>query len=88
MRFGRLACIQARSRRRERNSCRWSKGCRPRCVATGNSPGQPLRESVGSSVRLPKGSLGEDTARVLVSLVVTRVWQAATAVDGHGLGTA
>jgi hypothetical protein len=30
-------------------------------------------------VRLPKGVLGEDTARVLGSLVVARVWQAATA---------
>jgi hypothetical protein len=30
-------------------------------------------------VRLPKGILGEDTARVLGSLVVARVWQAATA---------
>jgi hypothetical protein len=30
-------------------------------------------------VRLPKGVLGEDTTRVLGSLVVARVWQAATA---------
>ncbi|GAA5102975.1 type IV secretory system conjugative DNA transfer family protein [Haloechinothrix salitolerans] len=30
-------------------------------------------------VRLPKGSLGEDTTRLLGSLVVARVWQATTA---------
>ena len=30
-------------------------------------------------VRLPKGSLGEDTTRLLGSLIVARVWQAATA---------
>jgi hypothetical protein len=30
-------------------------------------------------VRLPKGILGEDTTRVLGSLIVSRVWQAATA---------
>ncbi|PZS24058.1 MAG: type VI secretion protein [Pseudonocardiales bacterium] len=30
-------------------------------------------------VRIPKGSLGEDTTRLIGSLVVARVWQAATA---------
>ncbi len=30
-------------------------------------------------VRIPKGSLGEDTARLLGSLIVARVWQATTA---------
>lgn len=30
-------------------------------------------------VRIPKGSLGEDTTRLLGSLIVARVWQAATA---------
>src|SRR5699024_8802291 len=30
-------------------------------------------------VRIPKGSLGEDTTRLLGSLIVARVWQAASA---------
>jgi hypothetical protein len=34
-------------------------------------------------VRLPKGILGEDTTRVLGSLVVARVWQAATSRAGQ-----
>jgi energy-coupling factor transporter ATP-binding protein EcfA2 len=33
-------------------------------------------------VRLPKGALGEDTARLVGSLVVARAWQAATARAG------
>jgi energy-coupling factor transporter ATP-binding protein EcfA2 len=34
-------------------------------------------------VRLPKGSIGEDTARLVGSLVVARAWQAATARAGR-----
>ncbi|HZT66880.1 MAG TPA: type IV secretion system DNA-binding domain-containing protein [Acidimicrobiales bacterium] len=34
-------------------------------------------------VRLPKGALGEDTARLVGSLVVARAWQAATARAGR-----
>jgi hypothetical protein len=34
--------------------------------------------------RLPKGLLGDDTARLLGSFVVARVWQAATARARHG----
>lgn len=35
-------------------------------------------------VRVPKGVLGEETARLLGSFVVARVWQAATARARHG----
>jgi TraM recognition site of TraD and TraG len=35
-------------------------------------------------VRVPKGLLGDDTARLLGSFVVARVWQAATARARHG----
>ena len=53
---------------------------RERAVLCGSQDDREVLDDGGLLlVRLPKGVLGEDTTRVLGSLVVARVWHAATA---------